>query len=138
MKLFERPWSVRLFLGALLLAGVPAWADDAADRCDPRAAFQEADTDHDGFVDHAEFQVRITEVFYNADRNKDGFLDAEELKALTFPDDFKADDKDADGRVSLREFLRVRFHDYDVTDRDHDGVLSLQEVSATYAAKCAK
>jgi len=44
------------------------------------------------------------------------FLDAEELKQLAFPDDFTDDDKDRDGRVSMREFLRVRFHDYDVAD----------------------
>ena len=120
---------------ALILAGAAARADDTAKKYDPRAAFAEADTNHDGAVDHQEFQERITEVFYSADRNKDGFLDAEELKQLTFPDDFKADDKDRDGRVSMREFLRVRFHDYDVADTDHDGVLSLDEVIAAYEGK---
>ena len=122
---------------AVVLAFVtfPARADDAAKKHDPRAAFAEADTNHDGVVDHAEFQERITEVFYSADANKDGFLDAVELKQLAFPEDFTEDDKDRDGRVSMREFLRVRFHDYDVADTDHDGVLSLEEVVAAFEGK---
>ena len=66
--------------------------------------------------------------------------DAEQLdpkaaaNQLTFPDDFK---KDPAGRVTLREFLRVRFHDYDVADKNHDGVLSLDEVVAAYDSKKA-
>ncbi len=61
--------------------------------------------------------------------------DARELKQLTFPDDFTKDDKDGDGRVSLREFLRVRFHDYDLADKNDDGVLSLEEVVAAYEGR---
>ena len=95
----------------------------------------ETDTNKDGVVDHLEFQMRIEEVFFSADRNKDGFLDAEELKQLAFPDDFTDDDKDRDGRVSMREFLRVRFHDYDVADTNHDGVLSLDEVVAAFEGR---
>ena len=109
-------------------------ADDAK-KYDPRAAFAESDTNHDGVVDHEEFQERIVEVFYSADRNKDGVLDAVELQQLSFPDDFK---KDASGRVTLREFLRVRFKDYDATDKDHDGVLELDEVVEVYEVKKAR
>jgi Ca2+-binding EF-hand superfamily protein len=119
----------------LALTGPFALAGETARNYDPRAAFAEADLNHDGSVDHEEFQVRIVEIFYSADRNKDGFLDAEELKQLTFPDDFTADDKDEDGRVSLREFLRVRFREYDAADGDHDGVLSLEEVIVAYEGK---
>lgn len=135
MRISIRPWTAPLLLAGLVMAPGLAWAAEPGDKYDPRAAFEEADTNHDGVVDHAEFQERIVEIFYRADRNKDGFIDPEELKTLTFPEDFKADDKDADGRVSMREFLRVRFHDYDVADRDHDGVLSLEEVIATYEAR---
>jgi EF hand domain-containing protein len=116
---------------AVALAASSARADDAK-KYDPRAAFAEADRNHDGVVDHEEFQERITEVFYSADRNKDGELDAVELQQLTFPDDFK---KDASGRVTLREFLRVRFQDYDATDKNHDGVLELDEVVEVYEVK---
>jgi len=112
----------------------PARAGDQANKYDPRAAFAEADTNHDGAIDHEEFHERIVEVFYGADANKDGFLDARELKQLAFPEDFTADDKDHDGRVSMREFLRVRFLDFTSADTD-DGVLSLDEVIVAYEGK---
>jgi Ca2+-binding EF-hand superfamily protein len=124
-----------ILAAGLTLFGSPAGAGDQVTTHDPRAAFAEADTSRDGTVDREEFHVRIVEVFYHADRNKDGFLDAEELKALAFPEDFTADDKDRDGRVSMREFLRVRFRDFDPADTDQDGVLSLDEVVAVYEGK---
>jgi hypothetical protein len=119
----------------IALAVVPVRADDAARKSDPRAAFAESDLNHDGSIDHGEFQTRMVEVFYAADVNKDGFLDPTELKRLAFPEDFTEDDKDRDGRVAMREFLRVRFHDFDVADANHDGELSLEEVVAAYEGK---
>ena len=124
-----------LMIAAALAASSPASGGDSAKKYDPRSAFAEADTNHDGVVDHEEFQERIIEIFYSADANKDGVLDAVELKQLTFPDDFK---KDAKGQVVLREFLRVRFREYDVTDKDHDGVLSVEEVVAMYEVKSGR
>jgi Ca2+-binding EF-hand superfamily protein len=115
-----------------------AGATDETKKYDPRAAFAEADENHDGVIDHAEYQDRITEVFYSADKNKDGYLEVEEMKLLVFPDDFKADDKDADGRVSLREFLRVRFRDFTSSDRNDDGVLEVDEVVTAYEGKRRK
>ena len=121
---------------ALAYTTIPsAWGEDTATKYDPRAAFAEADTNHDGVVDHEEFHVRITEVFFSADRNKDGFLDAKELKQLAFPDDFTTDDKDADGRVSMREFMRVRLRDFTTSDKNDDGVLSVEEVVAAYEGR---
>jgi hypothetical protein len=122
-----------MIIGAAFAAFSPASAEEAK-KYDPRAAFAETDRNHDGAIDHAEFQERLTEVFYSADTNKDGVLDAVELRQLTFPDDFK---KDAAGHVTLHEFLRVRFHDYDVTDKNHDGVLEIDEVVDAYEAKKA-
>ena len=130
-----RVTAMLIVIGGLTVAVLPARADDAAPKHDPRVAFAETDINQDGVVDHAEFQARITEVFFSADRNKDGFLDPQELKQLAFPDDFTADDKDRDGRVSMREFLRVRFHDYEVADVDQDGVLSLDEVVAAFEGR---
>jgi len=111
-----------------------AFAEEPAKKYDPRAAFAETDRNHDGVIDHEEFQERITEVFYSADTNKDGVLDAVELKQLVFPDDFK---KDAAGHVTLHEFLRVRFHDYELADKNHDGVLEIDEVVEAYETKKA-
>ena len=119
----------------LALVGAPARAGDPPKTYDPHVAFAETDTNHDGAIDHEEFHERIVEIFYSADANKDGFLDAAELKRLAFPEDFTADDKDADGRVSMREFLRVRFLDFERTDGNHDGVLEIDEVVAAYQGK---
>src|SRR6185295_11720036 len=87
---------------------------------DPRVAFSETDLNRDGVIDHAEFQERINYIFFAADVNKDGFLDPTELKRLAFPEDFTDDDKDKNGRVSMREFLRVRFNDFTVADKNDD------------------
>jgi Ca2+-binding EF-hand superfamily protein len=119
----------------LVLVGLPLRAEEAANKHDPRVAFKETDANLDGVIDHAEFQQRMTEVFFSADRNKDGFLDPTELKQLAFPEDFTAEDKDKNGRVSTHEFFRVRFHDYDLADTDHDGELSLDEVVAAFEGK---
>jgi len=102
---------------------------------DPRAAFAETDKNHDGVIDHEEFQERLVDVFYSADANKDGFLDPTELKRLIFPDDFNVDDRNHDGRVSMHEFLRVRFLDYTSADTDGDGVLSIDEVVIAFEGK---
>jgi Ca2+-binding EF-hand superfamily protein len=126
-----------LTAATVLLAAGPACAGDAPvpPNADPRGAFAETDRNHDGAIDREEYQERIVEVFYFADANKDGTLDAVELQALVFPDDFRTDDRDANGRVSLREFLRVRFRDFDAADRDDDGTLSVEEVVRTYEGK---
>ena len=124
-----------LILAALVAAGSTVLAADASPKHDPRAAFKETDTNGDGVIDHEEFHIRIVEVFYFADTNKDGYLDPNELKVLVFADDFDENDKDANGRVSLREFLRVRFDDFSKADKDHDGTLSVDEVVITYEEK---
>ena len=124
-----------ILAGALVAAGSPALAADAAPKTDARAAFKETDADADGAIDHGEYQARIVEVFYFADTNRDGYLDPNELQVLVFADDFDENDKDANGRVSLREFLRVRFDDFSKADKDDDGTLSVDEVVTTYEEK---
>jgi len=124
-----------LILAAALVAAGSAYAADASPKPDPRQAFKETDTNGDGVIDHQEFHVRIVEVFYFADFNKDGYLDEKELKALAFPEDFKEQDRDANGRVSMREFLRIRFADFPKTDTNGDGVLSVDEIVAVYEGK---
>lgn len=122
----------------LLLAGTVLAADDPKNnpkKHDPRAAFAETDTNHDGAIDHQEFHARIVEVFYMADTNRDGYLDETELTALAYPDDFKEHDKDANGRVSLREFLRVRWEGFEEADTNEDETLSVEEVVAVFERK---
>jgi Ca2+-binding EF-hand superfamily protein len=126
-------------MAALVLAGLCAGTASAAEPAppahDPRAAFAETDTDENGVVDRGEFNARIVEVFYFADTDKNGTLTPEEQKRLVFPEDFKAADKDSDGRLTLREFLRVRFAEFDVADTNEDGVLSVEEVVAVFEGK---
>ena len=135
---------ILLVLGLGLATMLPSTGTSAdapasdAKRYDPRAAFAEADQNHDGAIDHEEFHERIVEVFFSADRNKDGYLDVTEMKVLLFPDAFTVDDKDADGRVSMREFLRVRFQDFIKSDRNDDGVLSVEEVTAAFEGRRAR
>ena len=120
---------------ALMITAAGAAEPAAKKPYDPRAAFAETDKDHDGVIDHEEFQERIVDVFYSADANKDGFLDATELKQLIFPDDFSVDDRNHDGRVSMHEFLRVRFLEFTSADTDGDGVLSVEEVVIAFEGK---
>ena len=122
---------VTVTLGAPVRAGVPSAMYN------PRTAFEETDLNHDGFIDHAELQDRLVDIFYRADTNRDGVLQVEEMKQLVFPQDFEAD-RDHDTRVTLREFLRVRFLDYDRADTDRDGELSLDEVVTAYEGKQKK
>jgi Ca2+-binding EF-hand superfamily protein len=121
-----------LVLATALWAAGPAAAAEPRAPYDPRAAFAEADTNHDGSVDHEEFHARIVEVFYAADRDKDGFLSVEELEVLPLGGDLAKADRNGDGKLSLREFYRLRFADYDDADQDGDEVLSVDEVVGVF------
>lgn len=131
---FSKPTTLVAVTVALACAPF-AWAGPAAPSGDPHEAFAQTDTNHDGVIDRGEYAARVTEVFYFADKDKDGFLEVDEQKALVFPEDFSTDDKDANGRISLHEFERVRFQDFEKSDTNDDGVLSIDEVVATYEEK---
>jgi hypothetical protein len=126
--------------GAVLLlcvlvgtAGAASAAETAAAPHDPRAAFAETDTNHDNRIDRQEFHERMVEVFFHGDRDKNGFMAWPELEAVVaFPEDFRGADRDGDERISLYEFIRVRFEDYDPVDTDGDGLLSLDEIVAVF------
>jgi Ca2+-binding EF-hand superfamily protein len=103
---------------------------------DPRAAFGETDTNHDGAVDHEEFIVRLTEVFYRADKNKDGKLTAVELQeTLVETRPFSNADPNKDGSLTVHEFLRARVEDYEKVDTNGDGLLEIDEVVSAYESK---
>jgi hypothetical protein len=121
-------------LAALLGLGAgAAAAEDAPTVDDPRKAHAEADTNGDRSVDRGEFHARMVEIFFFADGDRDGFITWQELeKAVAFPEDFRDADSDRDGRISLYEFVRVRFYDFDDVDANRDGVLSVEEVVAVF------
>lgn len=100
---------------------------------EPRKAHAEADANGDGMIDRAEFHERMVEIFFHGDRDKDGYMTWAELeKVVLLPDDFRDADRNDDGRISLHEFIRVRFDDYDVVDTSGDGLLSVAEVIAVF------
>ena len=121
-----------LLLAVALVGGV-ALAQASQPAYDPRAAFAETDTNHDGAIDHEEFLERMTEVFYRADVNKDGVLTVDEVSAtLVQTPNLTAADGNHDGKLTLHEFLSARFKDYDQVDTNGNGLLELDEVVNAY------
>jgi Ca2+-binding EF-hand superfamily protein len=57
------------------------------------------------------------------------------IAAVEFPADFEDADRDADGRISYPEFVRVRFVTFDEVDTDGDGMLSVEEVVTAYEVR---
>ena len=92
---------------------------------------QEADTNSDGGIDHAEFHDRMVEVFYFADGDRGGYLAGIEI-ARTGRENPAAGDKNADGRVSLKEFIGEAFDRFEMGDSDGNDELSIEEVRAAY------
>jgi Ca2+-binding EF-hand superfamily protein len=122
-----------LLIGLLAFVAVPALGDEATNSHDPRAAFTETDANHDGRIDREEFHHRVVEIFFHGDTDKDGYMTPTELQAsVVFPEDFQDADRDADGRISLYEFVRVRFATFDEVDSDGDGLLSVEEVVVAF------
>ena len=127
---------LRAFVTLFLLAALPALAEEPKQPGDPRVAFAETDQNGDGRVDREEFHHRMVEIFFHGDRDKDGFMTPAELAgAVEFPKDFDGADRDADGRISLYEFIQVRFATFDEVDVDHDGLLSVEEVVEAYQVR---
>jgi len=126
----------RTLVALLALVASPAFAEEAAEPQDPRAAFAETDQNSDQRVDRAEFHHRMVEIFFHGDRDKDGHMTPEELAgAVEFPKDFENADRNADGRISLYEFIQVRFATFDEVDTDRDGLLSVEEVVQAFEVR---
>ena len=115
-----------------LAAGSVAAQQAPAPVSDPRSAFAATDKNKDGVIDHAEFQERITEVFYFADKDKNGLAKKGELHVFDEDELFAEADKNGDGQLSLREFVAARFVLFEEADTNKDGVLSLDEVVAEF------
>ena len=100
---------------------------------DPKAAHAEADRNGDGYVDVEEFHQRITEVYFHGDKDKDGAMAYTEMdEMVVFREDWSTVDSNANGQVSLHEFVRDRMLDFEEIDADDDGLLSADEVETAY------
>ena len=104
----------------------------------PRAAFAETDLNSDHQIDIGEFHARLVEVFYKTDTSKDGFLDNSELSKLPFPETVVQIDRDSDSKISLREFVRIRFQQFRQADVNDDAELSVEEVTTVYQGRKAQ
>jgi Ca2+-binding EF-hand superfamily protein len=115
-------------LALVLLAPTSGWADEIPPPHDPRAAHAATDRDHNGEIDREEFEQRIIQTFYFADVDKDGFVTIGQLTVFDEALLFETADLDSDSRVSLAEFLIVRFENFREADADGSNTLSVEEV----------
>jgi Ca2+-binding EF-hand superfamily protein len=115
-------------LALVLLAPVSGWADEIPPPHDPRAAHAATDKNHDGEIDRGEFEQRIIQIFYFADVDKDGFVTIGQLMVFDEALLFETADLDNDSRISLSEFLVVRFENFREADTDGSDTLSVEEV----------
>ncbi len=115
-------------LALVLLAPAWGWADEIPPPHDPRAAHAATDRDHNGEIDREEFEQRMIHIFYFADVDKDGFVTIGQLTVFDEALLFETADLDSDSRVSLAEFLVVRFENFREADADGSNTLSVEEV----------
>lgn len=111
-----------------LLAPASGWTDEIPPPHDPRAAHAATDLNHNGEINREEFEQRIIHIFYFADVDKDGYVTAGQLMAFDEDLLFKTADTDGDSRLSLSEFLVVRFENFREADTDGSDSLSVEEV----------
>ncbi|MBW2715381.1 MAG: EF-hand domain-containing protein [Deltaproteobacteria bacterium] len=119
--------SISLLMLALL-APASGWADELPPPHDPRAAHAATDRDHNGEIDRDEFEQRMIHIFYFADVDRDGFVTIGQLMVFDEKLLFQSADVDNDSRISLSEFLIVRFEDFREADTDGSDTLSVKEV----------
>ena len=115
-------------LALVLFAPAAGWTDEIPPPHDPRAAHAATDRDHNGEIDRGEFEQRIIQIFYFADVDKDGFVTIGQLTVFDEALIFETADLDNDSRISLSEFLVVRFENFREAYTDGSDTLSVEEV----------
>ena len=127
-----RGWGSFVALSAVGLALIaparPAWGQLPTPP-ELRQQFQDTDRSGDGKIDREEFHRRTVEVFYFLDKDRKGYLVITDVKGLS-EESFRSANRRADGKLSLPEFLNVRFRAFALADTNGDGTLSYEEIEA--------
>ncbi|MBB5223522.1 Ca2+-binding EF-hand superfamily protein [Amaricoccus macauensis] len=82
------------------------------------------DTDGDGKVSQAEFDVFLDAAFVKLDANGDGIVTVQESSAVMTPEQFAAADANGDNGLSRSEFKIAGQKDFVAADSDGDGSLN--------------
>lgn len=139
---------------AMALSGGPAAAQDAG-KPNPGArlekAFQKLDRNKDGVLDRSEIEAQRARQFQRLDANKDGAIDQSEIEAVVKKREakggnggdkilkqFKAADRDGDGRVTKAEFIEKLPPWFKRADANGDGKVTRKELEDFIAERGAK
>ncbi len=98
----------------------PAWKE----------GFHAHDTNHDGRLDRGEFQEWMVDVFFLRDTGHKGYLVYADLQDVMTPENFKAHDRNGNGKIPLPEFLNATFQDLAAADVRGNGALTMEEIQA--------
>ena len=123
--------TIAILTSAFIAVGAaPAGADSVDEEA--RTAHAKSDRNADGKIDREEFHIRMVEIFYLSDADRDGFLVLVELQKIDEDMVFEPADANADGKVTLSEYVDQRFESFHEADVNSDGRLSVDEVIDAY------
>jgi Ca2+-binding EF-hand superfamily protein len=91
---------------------------------------ESADINRDGRIGRVEFLERMKEAFFFIDTDKDGYVVIAEYQLIQVgdPKRFAAGDRNKDGKLSIDEFLKIISQDFDAADKNDDGVIDEEEM----------
>ena len=91
---------------------------------------ESADINRDGRIGRVEFLERMKEAFFFIDTDKDGYVTIAEYQLIQVgdPKRFAAADRNKDGKLSIDEFLKITSEDFDAADKNDDGVVDEEEM----------
>jgi Ca2+-binding EF-hand superfamily protein len=120
---------------ALLLIMIALMSADIvfAQRSQPltrKQILESADINRDGRIGRVEFLERMKEAFFFIDTDKDGYVVIAEYQLIQVgdPKRFAAGDRNKDGKLSIDEFLKITSQDFDAADKNDDGVVDEEEM----------